>query len=144
MVPEARADNPSARAWPLAKTIAERAAGLCSEIVELKADRLNTLRGENERETYVRSKTTLAVVVSPPSHRRLQPISPSADWQFHLARGCPAHCQYCYLAGSLPGPPVTRVYANLPECLPTVNVSGPENSPMAARRCASERGVDLF
>jgi spore photoproduct lyase len=34
-----------------------------------------------------------------------------------LAEGCPAHCQYCYLAGSLAGPPVTRVYANLPEIL---------------------------
>ena len=26
-------------------------------------------------------------------------------------------CQYCYLAGSLSGPPVLRVYANLPEIL---------------------------
>ncbi len=109
--------TPSARAWPIAKRIAERAAALGAEILELKADRLDVLRGENERETYVRSKSTLAVVVSPPSQRKLQPIAPSADWQFHLARGCPAHCQYCYLAGSLPGPPVTRVYANLPEIL---------------------------
>ena len=109
--------TPSARAWPLARKIAERASALGSEIVDLRADRLEPLRGEDERETYVRSKTTLAVVVSPPSQRRLQPIPPSADWQFHLARGCPAHCQYCYLAGSLPGPPVTRVYANLPEIL---------------------------
>lgn len=109
--------TPSARAWPLARTVAERAAALGAEIVELRADRLEALRGANVRETYVRSKTTLAVVVSPPSHRKLQPIPPSADWQFHLARGCPAHCQYCYLAGSLPGPPVTRIYANLPEIL---------------------------
>ena len=109
--------TPSARAWPIAKRIAERAAALGAEIVELKADRIDALRGKDERETYVRSKSTLAVVVSPPSHRKLQPIPPSADWQFHLARGCPAHCQYCYLAGSLPGPPVTRVYANLPEIL---------------------------
>ena len=109
--------TPSALAWPMARTIAERAAALGADIVELKADRLTTLRAESERETYMRSKTTLAVVVSPPSQRKLQPIPPSADWQFHLARGCPAHCQYCYLAGSLPGPPVTRVYANLPEIL---------------------------
>jgi spore photoproduct lyase len=47
----------------------------------------------------------------------LQPIPPSADWRLDLAEGCPAHCQYCYLAGSLTGPPVTRVYANLPEIL---------------------------
>ncbi len=64
-----------------------------------------------------RLKTTLAIVVAPPGQRRLQPIPPSADWQFHVAQGCPAHCQYCYLAGSLQGPPVTRAYANLPEIL---------------------------
>jgi spore photoproduct lyase len=56
-------------------------------------------------------------VVSPPSRRKLQPIAPSADWRFDLAEGCPAHCQYCYLAGSLSGPPVTRVYADLDEIL---------------------------
>ena len=46
---------------------------------------------------------------------RLQPIAPSADWRVDLAEGCPAHCAYCYLAGSLKGPPVTRAWANLPE-----------------------------
>lgn len=107
----------AASGLPLGRTIAERAANLGAEIVELATDRLPTLRGSDERATYVQAKTTLAVVVSPPSQRKLQPIPPSADWQFHLARGCPAHCQYCYLAGSLPGPPVTRVYANLPEIL---------------------------
>lgn len=107
----------AAATWPMARAIAERASALGSEIVELKADRLENVRGESERETYVRSKATLAVVVSPPSQRKLQPIPPSADWQFHLARGCPAHCQYCYLAGSLAGPPVTRAYANLDEIL---------------------------
>ena len=107
----------SARAWPLARTIGERAAALGAEVIELRGDRLESLRGRDERETYVRSKATLAVVTSPPSARKLQPIPPSADWQFHLARGCPAHCQYCYLAGSLPGPPVTRIFANLPEIL---------------------------
>ena len=58
-----------------------------------------------------------AIVVSPPSRRKLQPIAPSADWRFDLAEGCPAHCQYCYLAGSLKGPPITRAYANMPEIL---------------------------
>jgi spore photoproduct lyase len=51
------------------------------------------------------------------SKRKLQPIAPSADWRVDLAEGCPAHCNYCYLAGSLKGPPITRVYANLPEIL---------------------------
>lgn len=59
----------------------------------------------------------MAVVKAPPGAFRLQPIPPSADWQFHLAEGCPAHCQYCYLAGSLSGPPVVRVFANLPSIL---------------------------
>jgi spore photoproduct lyase len=56
-------------------------------------------------------------VVASPSRRRPQPIPPSADWRFDLAEGCPAHCAYCYLAGSLAGPPVVRAYANLPEIL---------------------------
>src|SRR3712207_7330181 len=65
----------------------------------------------------MRATDTLALVVPAPSKRRLQPIPPSADWRIDLAEGCPAHCQYCYLAGSLSGPPITKVYANLPEIL---------------------------
>lgn len=109
--------TPAALAWPLGREIVARASALGSDVVEMRAERLAGLRGDDARATYVLSKSTLAVVVSPPSQRKLQPIPPSADWQFHLARGCPAHCQYCYLAGSLAGPPVTRVYANLPEIL---------------------------
>jgi len=92
------------------------AAGV-TDIEVLRGDRLTGLRGEDERVTYARAKATLAVVVSPPSKRKLQPIPPSADWRLDLAEGCPAHCQYCYLAGSLAGPPVTRVYADLDEIL---------------------------
>lgn len=109
--------TPEALGWKHGRSIVERAAGLGSEIVELKNNRLTGLRGGTEREEYARAKTTLAVVVASESARKLQPIPPSADWQFHIAEGCPAHCQYCYLAGSLSGPPVTRVYANLPEIL---------------------------
>lgn len=79
--------------------------------------RLTGLRGETERETYGIAKRTLAVVTAPASQLKLSPIPPSADWQFHIAQGCPAHCQYCYLAGSLQGPPVIKVYANLPQIL---------------------------
>jgi spore photoproduct lyase len=61
------------------------------------------------------------VVVAPPSALKPQPIPPSADWRIDLARGCPAHCQYCYLAGSLTGPPITRVYANLDDVLAGIN-----------------------
>jgi spore photoproduct lyase len=116
-VPKRVMSTRSARDHAHGRAIVERCAALGAEVVDLPADRLSGLRGEDERETYRRAKQTLAVVVSPPSERRLQPIPPSADWQFHLARGCPAHCQYCYLAGSLPGPPVTRAYANLDDVL---------------------------
>ena len=67
--------------------------------------------------TYAIAKNTLAIVNAPPSQLKLTPIPPSADWQFHLAQGCPAHCQYCYLAGSLSGVPVVKVYGNLPQIL---------------------------
>jgi spore photoproduct lyase len=92
------------------------AAGV-ADIDVLSGDRLPPLRADNDRVAYALAKRTLAVVVAPPSKRRLQPIPPSADWRIDLAQGCPAHCQYCYLAGSLAGPPITRVYANLPEIL---------------------------
>jgi spore photoproduct lyase len=92
------------------------AAGV-DDVEFLRGDRITGLRGADERATYARAKATLAVVVSPPSKRRLQPIPPSADWRVDLAEGCPAHCQYCYLAGSLAGPPVTRVYADLDDVL---------------------------
>ncbi|MDZ7962444.1 MAG: radical SAM protein [Aulosira sp. DedQUE10] len=97
--------------------IFERVQSLNLPIKELPRNRLIGLRGENERETYDIAKRTLAVVTAPPSQFKLSPIPPSADWQFHIAEGCPAHCQYCYLAGSLSGPPVIRTYANLPQIL---------------------------
>ena len=90
----------------------ERAAALGAEVVRLRADRLTGLP-----DAYRDAKRTLAVVTASPSRRRLQPIPPSADWRFDLAEGCPAHCAYCYLAGSLAGPPIVRAYANLPEIL---------------------------
>ncbi len=97
--------------------IVERVEALGIEVERLPGNRLTGVRGDTDRLTYARAKSTMAIVVSPPSRRRLQPIAPSADWRFDLAEGCPAHCQYCYLAGSLSGPPVTRVYADLDEIL---------------------------
>jgi spore photoproduct lyase len=88
-----------------------------SDIELLRGDRLPNLRGDGDRAAFMQAKNTLALVVGAPSRRRLQPIPPSADWRFDLAEGCPAHCQYCYLAGSLSGPPVTRVFADLDEVL---------------------------
>ena len=105
--------TPAALDHPHGLRIVERLEGLGLEVERLKANRLTGVRGADERQTYALAKATLAIVVSPPSRRALQPIPPSADWRVDLAEGCPAHCQYCYLAGSLSGPPVTRVYADL-------------------------------
>lgn len=107
-----------------------------ADIELLGNDRLTGLRRETERETYATAKSTLAVVVSPPSALKPQPIPPSADWRLDLARGCPAHCQYCYLAGSLSGPPITRVFANLDEVLAPIRTHagrGTVTSPTAER-----------
>ena len=97
--------------------MAERAASFGADVVELKSNRLADLSDTDPRRAYIKAKSTLAIVTAPPSKLRLQPIAPSADWRVDLAEGCPAHCQYCYLAGSLAGPPITRAYANLPEIL---------------------------
>jgi spore photoproduct lyase len=111
--------TPAAQEFAHGRAIAERAAILGADVIELKSNRLTGLVDPeaSERQAYAQAKSTLAVVVSPPGQRKLSPIAPSADWAFHLAHGCPAHCQYCYLAGSLSGPPITRTYANLDEIL---------------------------
>ncbi len=109
--------TPAAMDHAHGRRIVARVEALGLEVEQLRSNRLTGVRGEDDRQTYARAKATLAVVVSPPSRRRLQSIAPSADWRFDLAEGCPAHCQYCYLAGSLSGPPVTRVYADLDEIL---------------------------
>jgi spore photoproduct lyase len=142
---------PAPRVWtPKRVLITRAAAGLehTAEIIRrceaagvtdlhlLSGDRLTGLRGESERQTYALAKSSLAVVVAPPSALKPQPIPPSADWRIDLARGCPAHCQYCYLAGSLGGPPITRVYANLDEVLAGIGSSvgrGSVTSGTAAR-----------
>ena len=102
---------------PFGQAMHERMSALNLPIEIAKNNRITGLRGADERETYRIAKNTLAVVNAPPSALRLQPIPPSADWQMNLAEGCPAHCHYCYLAGSLSGPPVVRAYANLPKML---------------------------
>jgi spore photoproduct lyase len=118
--------TPAALDEPWGQEILKRAQALNLPIEALPRNRVTGLRGETERETYSIAKRTLAVVTAPPSQFKLSPIPPSADWQFHLAEGCPAHCQYCYLASSLQGPPVIRVFANLPQIL--ANLAGYERS----------------
>lgn len=90
-----------------------RVEALGLPVERLKSNRLVGLRDADPRRAYREAKATLALVAAPPTKLKLQPIPPSADWRVDLAEGCPAHCQYCYLAGSLSGPPVTRAYANL-------------------------------
>ena len=109
--------TPDAFAEPYGQRIYERVKALGLNVELAKNNRITGLRGGDERETYRIAKNTLAIVNAPPSAFNLRPIPPSADWQFHLAEGCPAHCQYCYLAGSLSGPPAIRVFANLPQIL---------------------------
>ncbi|MCC0806781.1 radical SAM protein [Methylobacterium sp. W2] len=105
--------TPAALEHAHGRAMLARAEALGLPVERLKNNRLTGLRDEDPRRAYREAKATLAIVVAPPSKLRLQPIPPSADWRFDLAEGCPAHCQYCYLAGSLSGPPVTRAYANL-------------------------------
>ena len=130
-IPRSVLVTPAALGWPEGRAIVERAAGLGAEVVQLRSDRLSGLPN-----AYRDAKRTLAVITASPSRRRLQPIPPSADWRFDLAEGCPAHCSYCYLAGSLAGPPIIRVYANLPEILaelPAAVGHGAVTSASAAR-----------
>lgn len=101
----------TAREWPHGLAMAERCAALGIDVTELSSDRL----GVPSIAPYAYAKSTLAITVASPSKFKLQPIAPSADWRLDLAEGCPAHCSYCYLAGSLKGAPITRTYANLPE-----------------------------
>ena len=105
----------AAREHSHGRAIAERVGALGVEVVELAGNQVRLPAQPDARRAYAAAKATLAVVVAPPSRLRLQPIAPSADWRVDLAEGCPAHCAYCYLAGSLSGPPMTRVYANLEE-----------------------------
>ncbi|MCJ2034884.1 spore photoproduct lyase family protein [Methylobacterium sp. J-068] len=105
--------TPAALEHAHGRAMVARAEALGLTVERLKSNRITGPRDADPRQAYREAKATLALVVAPPTKLRLQPIPPSADWRFDLAEGCPAHCQYCYLAGSLSGPPVTRAYANL-------------------------------
>ena len=115
-MPERVLFTPAALEESWGQQILQRVESLQLPVEKLTQNRLS-ISGDDEQEIYRTAKRTLAVVTAPPSSFKLSPIPPSADWQFHLAQGCPAHCQYCYLAGSLQGPPVIRAYANLPQIL---------------------------
>lgn len=147
-MPQRAIFTPAALEHEHGQRILARVEAMGVPVERLKNNRLTGLRGPDERATYNTAKRTLAVVTAPPGQFKLSPIPPSADWQFHVAEGCPAHCQYCYLAGSLSGPPVVRVFANLPEILGNLveyegkkaNVGRPRNS--RGPSPTSERGRD--
>ena len=125
--PRAVAVKPSRRAWrprrvvitrdardePHGLAMAQRCADAGLEIEELRGNAVRMPKADSERAAYALAKNTLAIVTAPASRLKLDPIAPSADWRLDLATGCPAHCNYCYLAGSLKGPPMTRAFANL-------------------------------
>ncbi len=131
----------SALGWAHGREIAARAAALGCEVVELASDRVVLSKAADERAAYKAAKSTLAVVVAPPGKRRLQPIPPSADWRFDLAEGCHAHCQYCYLAGSLAGAPLTRVYANVEEILDGLAAYVGQGSVTSASEARAQEGT---
>ena len=142
-MPQRAIFTPAALEWEHGQNILKRVEALGIPVEKLKANRLTGLRGADERATYATAKRTLAVVVAPPGQLKLSPIPPSADWQFHVAEGCPAHCQYCYLAGSLSGPPIVRVFANLSEILSNLASFEDKKSGVAPPRGlspTSERG----
>ena len=117
-LPERVLVTADALAEPFGRAMVARCEALGVPVEALRGNRLGGLaRAGDARATARAAKRTLALVAAPPGQLTLAPIPPSADWQFHLAQGCPAHCQYCYLAGSLPGAPVVRAYANLPAIL---------------------------
>lgn len=128
--------TPSALAREHGRSIVDRVEAAGIPVERLSSDRLPMDRAGASGNTYARAKSTLAVMVAPPSKLKLQPIAPSADWRIDLAEGCPAHCSYCYLAGSLKGPPITRAYANLDDivrALPDYLGRGAVTSKSAAR-----------
>lgn len=143
--------TPDAYVTPHGRNILERAESFGAQVVRLKSNQLRGLTdpipkdaspdSKAAQRAYAQAKTSLAIVMAPPSARKLQPIPPSADWQFHLAQGCPAHCQYCYLAGSLSGPPVTRVYANLPEILDNLHAYLGQGKITSASRDRAHEGT---
>jgi len=144
-LPDRALFTPDALAEPWGEQIHARVTALGIPVEVLRANRLVGLRGRTERETYRLAKRTLSVVTAPAGQLALGPIPPSADWQFHLAQGCPAHCHYCYLAGSLQGPPTVRAYANLPAILGNLpRYVGQSTGQRAAEEWGADAGCTTF
>ena len=98
------------------RTIVDRctAAGV-DDIEVLSGDRLPPLGGDQPQGAVRQSRNRRWPSSSrhPVETHNCSPFRPVPTGGWTSAEGCPAHCQYCYLAGSLTGPPITRAYANL-------------------------------
>lgn len=132
---------PSALEHPHGRAMQARAEALGLPVERLPSNRLPSPREADPRRAYAAAKATLVLTNAPPTKLRLQPIPPSADWHFDLAEGCPAHCQYCYLAGSLAGPPVTRAYANLEAILGNLTAYAGRGAVTSASRERAHEGT---
>jgi len=62
--------TPAALAWEHGRAMVERAASSGAEVLELRANRLPKLGGDDPRTAYREAKATLAIATAPASKRR--------------------------------------------------------------------------
>lgn len=88
------------------------ARGVPVEVVRPR-QRIAGRRGGSPGEGYRQAKKILVVGVR--RDLAFRTCRPSADYEVPVVSGCPAGCEYCYLATSLGARPYIRVYANVGE-----------------------------
>lgn len=101
--------------WPLGREISARwqAEGVEHRVVERWRPEVLPVEALRGRAAEVKSTLVLRVL-RPVS---LELFEDLGDVVFHLARGCPTHCQYCSLTFKIPQKPYIEVFANLEEIL---------------------------
>lgn len=67
---------------------------------------------------YTKSKRTVLLTVN--RQKKLVSCNPSADYQFHLSKSCPGHCEYCYLQTSHGEKPYMKIFTNIDEIIDTI------------------------
>ena len=104
----------SAQEHPHAAEIVRRCEALgITDIELLRGDRVTGVRGDDRPRDLRAGQGDARRRRQPRLRPQLAPDPAERRLAGRPGRGCPAHCQYCYLAGSLTGPPITRVYADL-------------------------------
>lgn len=78
-----------------------------------------TIEGDTIPSKYASSKKTLFITVN--KQKKLSPCKPSADYQFHLSKSCPGHCEYCYLQTTQGEKPFLYVYVNIDDILKVID-----------------------